>query len=93
MLHIDRHFIDAGEILTLDDRGHIHITEMGHLLPDSLIQLMFRTQHQDFRLNTQSLQLLHTGLRGFGLQLSCRCQIGHIGKMHIQRPCRPQFPT
>ena len=55
MLHIDRHFINTGEILTLDDRGHIHITEMRHLLPDSLIQLMLRTQHQDFRLNTQSL--------------------------------------
>ena len=55
MLHIDRHFIDTGEVLTLDNRGHIHITEMGHLLPDSLIQLMFRTQHQYLRLNTQSL--------------------------------------
>ena len=55
MLHIDRYFIDAGEVLTLDNRGYIHITEMGHLLPDSLIQLMFRTQHQYLRLNTQSL--------------------------------------
>ena len=55
MLHIDRYFIDTGEILTLDNRGHIHITEMGHLLPDPIVQFMFRTQYQYLRLNTQSL--------------------------------------
>ena len=54
--------------------------------------MMFRSQHQHFGLDTQALQLLHTRLRGLGLQLTGSSQIRHIGEMHIDG-ITTEFPS
>ena len=92
-LHVYRHLVDRGQVLTLNDGLGIDIAEMCHLLPQLVAQFMLRAQHQHVRLNTQPLQQLHTGLRGLGLQLACCCQIGHVCQVNVQRPLRTQFPA
>ena len=93
LLHVDRHLIDTGQVLTLDDGIHVDITEVCHLRPQAVTQLMLGAQHQHLRLYAQPLQLLHAGLRGFGLQLSSCCQIGHQGQVYVQCPPWSQFPS
>ena len=66
---------------------------MGHLLAQFVAQVVLCAQHQHLRLNAQPLQLLHAGLRGFGLQFACCCQIGHVGQVYVQCPLRPQLPA
>ena len=93
MLHVDGHFVDAGQVLALDDGLHADIAEVRHLGSQFVVQGMFGAQHQYFGLNAQALQLLHTGLCRLGLQFTCCGEVGHVGQMNVEGSCRTQFPT
>ena len=45
--------------------------------------MVLRAQDEDIGLDTHRLQLLHTVLRGLGLEFACRMQIGHIGQVDV----------
>ena len=57
-----------------------------------VVQVAFRTQHEDVGLDTHPLQFLHGVLRGFRLQLVGSLQVGHIRQMDTHR-ITPQLPA
>ena len=81
ILHTHRHLINGGHIRTLEHGIGTHITEVCHLLAKSSIEFVFSAEHQDVRLNTFALQLLHRVLRRFGFEFSCSSQIRNIGEV------------
>ena len=91
-LHADRHLVDAGHVLTLNDALQVYITERCHLHAHCIIKVAFGAKHEDVGLNSHALQFLHRVLRGFGLQLVGSFQIGHIGQMHTHG-IATQLPT
>ena len=54
---------------------------------------MLGAQHEHLRLYAKSLQLLHAGLRGLGLQLAGCRQIGHECEVDAECALRPQLPS
>ena len=93
MLHVDGHFVDAGQVLALDDSLYTDVAEVCHLGSQFVAQSMLCTQHQYFGLNAQALQLLHTGLCRLGLQFACCGEVGYVGQMNVEGTCRTQFPS
>ena len=81
-LHVNRNLIDTGQVLTLDDTLQGHIAEAGHFQSYGVVQMQFRSQYEDIRLNARRLQFLHTMLSGLCLQLACCFEIRHISEMH-----------
>ena len=92
-LHVDRYFVDAWEVLTLNDGCCVHVAEVCYFCLQIFAEFVFGTQNQYFGLNTQSLQLLHAGLCGFGFQFARCCKIGYVSQVHIQSPLWSQFPS
>ena len=43
--HVDRHFVDAGQVLALDNRIHLHVAEVGNLPPKFIAQVVLGAQH------------------------------------------------
>ena len=86
VLHIDRNIIDALQVLALYHAITIHITEIGNLFQDSIIQMFLGSQHKNIRLDSYALQFLHRMLGRLGLQFSRSFQIGHISEMNIDGP-------
>ena len=92
-LHVDRHLVDAGKVLTLYDGIHVDIAEVCHLLADIVAEVVFGAQHQYLGLYAQSLQLLYAGLCRFGFQLACCSQVGYVGQMDVNGATGTEFPT
>ena len=82
MLHIDRHLVDAGQVLALDDAFEIYIAEPGHLHAHRVVEVLLGAQHKDVGLNAIAQHLLHGVLRRLCLQLAGRPQVGHVGEVN-----------
>ena len=68
-----RHVIDGFRIDALDDCAGGDVAEARHFGAHRVGEFVFRSAHQDVRLNTEFEQLLHGVLGRFGLELSgCR---------------------
>ena len=93
MLHVDGHFVDAGQVLALDDGLYADVAEVRHLGTQFVAQGVLGAQYEHFGLNAQALQLLHAGLCRLGLQFACCGEVGHVGQMNVEGSCRTQFPT
>ena len=77
-----RHIIDGFRIDALDDRARGDVTEARHFGAHRVGEFVFRSAHQDVRLNTEFQQLLHGVLGRFGLEFSGCRQIGDQGQVH-----------
>ena len=64
VLHVDRHFVDAGEVFALDHTFEIHIAECGHLLADAVGEVLLGAQHEHIGLDACALQFLYRVLGG-----------------------------
>ena len=93
MLHVDGNFVDAGQVLALDDGFYADVAEVRHLGTQFVVQGVLGAQYEHFGLNAQALQLLHAGLCRLGLQFACCGEVGYVGQMHIEGTCRTQFPS
>ena len=79
-----RHVIDGFRIDTLDDCAGGDVAEARHFGAHCVGEFVFRSAHQDVRLNTEFEQLLHGVLGRFGLELSGCRQVGDEGQVHNQ---------
>ena len=91
-LHVHRYLVDAGHILALHHALQIDITERCHLQAHRVAEVALCSKHEDVRLYTHALQLLHGVLCGFGLQFVGGLQVRHIRQMHTYR-IAPQLPA
>ena len=83
LLHVNRHLVDAGQVLALDHTVEIHVTEACHLLQDVLLQVLLCAQDEDVGLYADALQLLHRVLCRLGLKLTRSAEVGHIGEVNV----------
>ena len=82
-LHADGHLINGGHVFALAHAVEVDVTEGCHLLADIVIQMLLCAEHEDVGLDTYALELFHTVLCRFRLQLTGSAQIGHIGEVDI----------
>ena len=80
-LHQDGHLVDGGGVNALHHGILVHVAELGHLLAQVGVQLMFGAEYEDVRLDTGALQLLDGVLRGLGLQFAGSGQVGDVGQV------------
>ena len=80
-LHVDRHFVNAGQVFALDHALQVHIAEGGHFLTDTVGEVLFCAQDEHIGLDTSPLHLFYGVLGGLRFQLICGFQIGHIGEV------------
>ncbi len=81
-LHVDRHLIDARQILALHHALKVHIAERGHFLAYAIGEVLLRAQDEHVRLYAGTLHLLHGVLRGLRLQLVSGFQIWHVCEVY-----------
>ena len=91
-LHAERNFVDRRHIQALDYRVFVYITEVSHFLAQAYVQIVFGTQYQNVRLDTQALQLLYRSLGRFGLQLTGSSQVRNISQVQVDG-ILAQFPA
>ena len=91
VLHVDRHLIDARQVLTLDDTVEVDITEGSDLLADGVVEMLLRPEHEHVRLDADALQLLDAVLCRLGLQFACGPEIRHESQVDVDGPAT-EFP-
>jgi len=82
---LHRHGIDAAGVERGDDRFLADVAELRDLGALGIGQRLFTAAQQDVGLDAQRGELSHAVLRGLGLQLARRRDIGHQGDVHEQR--------
>lgn len=68
-----------------------YVTEQSNLILDGLIQRMLTSADDDIRLDAHALQILNTGLGGFGLQFLRSAQIRNQRYMDQNRIVMADF--
>ena len=91
-VHVQRHFVDAGQVFALDHAVLGHVAEGGDLVQKSPLQMLFRPQDQDVRLDAHPLQFLDGMLGRLGLQFPGRPEVGDVGQVDAQGPSG-EFPA
>ena len=79
-----RHVINGFRIDALDDRAGGDVAEPSYFGSDRIGQFVFRSAHQDVRLNTEFQQLLDGVLGRLGLQFAGCRQVGNECQVHHQ---------
>ena len=72
-------FVDAGRVLAGEDPAGVHVAKHRNLVAQGVRYLVVGAQDEEIRLDADGLQLLHRVLRGLGLQLVGRRDVGHEG--------------
>ena len=91
LVHVQRHFIDTGQIFTLNHAVGAHVAERRHLMQYLRAKMLLRAKNEYIGLDTQTLQFLYRMLGGFRLQFSGRFQVRDIGEMDAEGVLT-QFP-
>ena len=85
LVHLDGHLVDGGHVDRLEHGVGRHVAEQCNLAAHFVGYGVFGAEHQHIGLYAQLLELLHGVLGGFGFQLLCRCDVGHIGEVDAKR--------
>ena len=75
--HHARHVVDGRGVLASEHAIHVHVGERGDLGAHVVVDVVVAAQHDDVGLDAEAPQLLDGVLRGLGLHLMGRRDIGH----------------
>ena len=81
-MHHQRHLIDARRVEALSHCVGAHVAKLRHLAAVGGRHLTLGAKHEHVGLDTHLLQLLHTVLRGLGLELASGLDVGNIGQVN-----------
>ena len=86
----ERHLVDGLDVARRNDRFLVDVTEERDLLLDVLRQPPVRPAEEDVGLDADRSQVANAVLRGLGLQLARRSDVGHQGEVDEQRVLAPE---
>ena len=90
-LHVDRHLVDARQVLALHHAFEVDIAERCYLLADTVGEVFLGTENKHIGLDTGGLQLFHRMLCGLRLQFIGGFKVRDIGKVYADRAVT-EFP-